>query len=189
MLHFPVFVPLFKWLAQSNGGFDPPPTSFWHMFPSWYGFFNWCDETWLCNYIKSTTWVFPLTETIHIFALVILLGAMLVVNFRLLGIGARGWTPLQLYTQLKPFMTVGLIVILITGWLLFMAEPRKAFENGAFLPKMTLLLAGIIYNYTLYPKMAGINSTSIPFWARLGALFSFFLWFGVGVAGRAIGFV
>lgn len=191
MIHFPLFPALFQWATQTQGagGFEPPVSSFWHVLPGLYPFFNWCDQTWLCNYIKGTTWVFPLVETIHIFALVVLLGTMLMVNFRLLGIGARGWTPLQLFTPLKPYMSVGLVVILVTGFLLFMAEPRKTFENGAFFPKMALLAASIIYQYTLYPKVASVATPSIPFWARLGALLSIVLWFGVGVMGRAIGFV
>jgi hypothetical protein len=169
--------------------FAPPSTSFWAVFPASQPFFNWADSTAVCNYIKGTTWIFPLVETIHILALVVLLGTMLMINFRLLGISAKGWTPYQLFAQLKPYMTVGLITILTTGLILFWAEPRKSFENAAFFPKMAMLLASVIYQLTIYPKVASIDKTKVPMWGKLGGLLSIGLWFGVGIAGRAIGFV
>jgi|SRR5580698_7028669 hypothetical protein len=181
MFQFPAFIPL----LQIDG---PAPFSFAQL-PRLFPLFKWADNTWLCNAIKGTTWVFPLVETIHILSLVILVGAVLLVDFRLLGIGLSRWTPKELARQLTPFMKYGLIVILVTGFLLFIAEPRKLYDNAAFGPKMILLAASIIFQYTIFRKMEDIDKPSAPFWGRLGALLSLMLWFGVGVAGRAIGFV
>jgi hypothetical protein len=163
--------------------------SFSSVFPFTYPFFKWCDDTWLCNAIKGTTWVFPLTETIHILALVVLLGSIMLVDFRLLGLGIRRFTPLRISNELKTYIAWGLAIILVTGWLLFMAEPLKAYDNMAFLPKITLLFSAILFHYTLFRKASSIDTPSIPVLARFAALLSLFLWFGIGVAGRAIGFV
>ena len=163
--------------------------SFSSLFPFTYPFFKWCDDTWLCNAIKATTWVFPLTETIHILALVVLLGSIMLVDFRLLGVGIRNWSPARISRELQHFISWGLVVILITGWLLFMAEPLKAYDNMAFLPKMTLLFSAILYHYTVFRKASSIDGVSIPVLGRLAAVLSLFLWFGIGVMGRAIGFV
>jgi hypothetical protein len=162
--------------------------SFSQYFPGTLVFFKWIDGTWICNAIKGTTWVFPLTETIHILALAMALGAMLMVNFRLLGI-IRNWTPAQMVGQLQGFINWGIWTIIGTGILLAVAEPLKAYDNLAFLPKMTLLALAIIYQYTLYPKAEHLDTVKIPIWGRLAALVSIGLWFGVGVMGRAIGFV
>jgi hypothetical protein len=163
--------------------------SFSSIFPGTIPFFRWCDKTWLCNAIKGTTWVFPLTETIHILALVVLLGSILLLDFRLLGIGARHWTPWRIANELRNFVRWGLAIILITGWLLFMAEPMKAYDNMAFLPKMAFLLAAITFHFTIFRRASSIDKVYTPLLAKCAALVSLFLWFGIGVMGRAIGFV
>jgi hypothetical protein len=182
MFHFPA---LFKWAIQYDG---PSPLSF-AQFPALFPFFRWVDGTAICNYIKGTTWIFPLVETIHILSLVVLVGSVLLVDFRLLGIGLSRWTPKDMARQLAPYMRYGLITILVTGTLLFIAEPRKLYDNAAFGPKMLLLALSIIFQYTIFRKMETIDLKSPPIWSRLGALLSLALWFGVGIAGRAIGFV
>ncbi len=190
MFHFPALLPLFKWAVQSTDPVQEGPAQFaFAQVPRLFPFFKWVDGTSICNYIKSTTWVFPLVETIHILSLVVLVGAVLLIDFRLLGIGLGRWTPKQMARQLGPFMKYGLIVILVTGTLLFMAEPRKLYDNAAFGPKMILLAAAIVFQYTIFRKMESIDRLSAPVWGRLGALLSLMLWFGVGICGRAIGFV
>lgn len=186
MFHFPALLPFLGHFSTQD--YQPAQFAFAQL-PSWFGFFKWVDGTWLCNYIKGTIWVFPLVETIHILALVILLGAVLLVDFRVIGIGMSRWTPKEMTRQLKPYMNWGLAVILVTGAILFIAEPRKLYDNAAFGPKMILLAASIIYQYTIFRGMAKVDRPSAPMWGRLAALLSLGLWFGVGVAGRAIGFV
>jgi hypothetical protein len=163
--------------------------SFSYWLPFTYPFFKWCDDTWLCNAIKGTTWVFPLTETIHILALVVLLGSILLVDLRLLGLGARKFTPSRISNELHTYIAWGLVVILITGWLLFMAEPLKAYDNMAFLPKITLLFSAILFHYTIFRKASSLDTPTVPVMAKFAAVISLVLWFGIGVAGRAIGFV
>lgn len=80
--------------------------------PRLFPYFKWADNTWICNYIKSTTWVFPLVETIHILSLVVLLGSVLLIDFRLRGIGLKAWTPKDMAVQLRCCMKYGLI----TSW-------------------------------------------------------------------------
>ncbi len=140
------------------------------------------------TYIKSTTWVFPLVETIHIMALAMLLGSLFLIDLRLLGIAVRRWSPAQIVEQVHSFINWSIVIILITGAILFTAEPRKLFDSAAFGPKMILLALAIIFQYTLYPRVRSMQS-HIPIWGRLMALVSLGLWFGVAVCGRAIGFV
>ena len=52
-------------------------------------------------------------------------------------------------------------VILVTGVILFIAEPRKLFDSAAFGPKMILLALAILFQYTLYPKVRSMQA-NIP---------------------------
>jgi uncharacterized protein DUF6644 len=177
----------FRWAAQ---GADPEgPAQFaFAQFPSWFPFFSWVDGTSMSLYIKGTTWVFPLVETIHILALAALLGSLFLIDLRLLGIAIRRWSPAQILEQVHSLVNVSVVIILITGVILFIAEPRKLFDSAAFGPKMILLSLAIIFQYTLYPRVRSMQA-HIPIWGRLMALVSLGLWFGVAVCGRAIGFV
>jgi hypothetical protein len=177
----------FRWAADITGDEGPAQFAF-AQFPSWFPFFAWMDETRISLYIKSTTWVFPLVETIHIMALAVLLGSLFLIDLRLLGIAIRRWSPAQIVEQLHSFINWSVVVILITGAILFIAEPRKLFDSAAFGPKMILLSLAILFQYTLYPRVRSMQ-THIPIWGRLLALVSLGLWFGVAVCGRAIGFV
>jgi hypothetical protein len=177
----------FRWAADA-ADYDGPARFAFAQFPSWFPFFAWMDETRISLYIKSTTWVFPLVETIHILALAVLLGSLFLIDLRLLGIAIRKWSPAQILEQLHSFINWSVIIILITGVILFIAEPRKLFDSAAFGPKMMILALAIIFQYTLYPQVRNMR-TRIPIWGRLLAFVSLSLWFSVAVCGRAIGFV
>ncbi len=185
MFHLPF---LFQLAAQAQDDPNAPAAFAFAQLPSLFPFFKWVDQTALSAAIKATTWVFPFAETIHILALSVLLGSVFLVDLRLLGIAIRGWTPSQIMAQVRPLMNWSVAVILCTGSILFIAEPRKCFDNAAFGPKMILLALALAFQYSLYPRVRSIEQ-HIPFWGRLAAVISFGLWFGVAVCGRAIGFV
>ncbi len=184
---------MFPWLhllqfaAQGDDPNAPAAFAFAQL-PRLFPFFKWVDETSLSAAIKGTTWVFPLVETIHILALSVLLGSVFLIDLRLLGVAIRRWSPSQILAQVHGMMNWSVIIILVTGALLFIAEPRKCFDNAAFGPKMIFLALAIAFQYTIYP-LAGKLETRIPVWGRLAAVVSFGLWLGVAVCGRAIGFV
>ena len=63
---------------------------------SLYPFFAWCERTWVCKEITVHESFFPALETIHLFGLVFLLGTILILSLRLLGL----WMPHQLVREL-----------------------------------------------------------------------------------------
>jgi hypothetical protein len=184
MLHLLNFL---QFAAQADNPDGPARFAFAQL-PSWFPFFKWVDGTWLAMAIKGTTWVFPLAETIHILALSVLLGSVFLIDLRLLGLAIKGWSPAQISEQVRPLMNWAVIIILVTGALLFTAEAPKCFDNAAFGPKMIFLALALIFQYTIYPSVRSMH-TRIPIWGRFLAVTSFGLWFAVAVCGRAIGFV
>jgi hypothetical protein len=148
-------------------------------------FFKWCDETTLGQAIRGVTWAFPMIETIHIFALIGLVGGTLMVDIALLG-GLKRLGPAHIAQQVKPFVIWGLIVMLITGIMLFLSEALKCYDNDAFKPKMILLALAMVWQATVHRKAQASETSGT---GKLAAVVSLVLWFGVGVAGRAIGFV
>ena len=153
-------------------------------------FFQWSDDLWVGHAISSTTWAFPLIETIHILALTVMYGAMVVLDLRLLGLAMRKQSTALLARNLDPYMSWGLIVMLASGFLLFTSEALKCYTNQGFRFKMVVLVPAVLFQVTIFHRVT--HQEEIERSRPLGWLVSvasLVLWFGVGVGGRAIGFV
>jgi hypothetical protein len=138
--------------------------------------------------IRSSAWLFPVIESIHLLGLAVLGGAVLMVDMRLLGLGLRTQPVSELSRYARPWLIVGLLVMLPTGFLLFVSEAVKCYYHGAFWVKMTSLALALLFTFTIKRRVA-LAETPVGWGAnRLVALVSIALWTGVGVGGRWIGF-
>ena len=152
-------------------------------------FFHWCDATWVGATIRDSRVLFPIIETFHLLGLTLLLGAMLLINLRLFGLVMRQTPVTRIARPLFPWMLGSLAVMLGSGVLLFFSEAMKCYGSSPFRLKMILLSLAILFQFTIYRKVTTSDGTSIhPLQGALVGLLSLMLWFGVGLAGRAIGF-
>ncbi|MBV9504204.1 MAG: hypothetical protein JO323_04275 [Acidobacteriia bacterium] len=158
------------------------------MFPVLLPFFRWIDSTWLSHEIRDSTWQFAIFEMIHLIGLTMLLGSLMVLDLRLFGFGIKRQRTADLSRDLRGWLTSGLWLILLTGVLLFFGEPMKLYANASFHVKMLLLFLAIVFQFTLFNRIANGKEFSPGVNKFAGAL-SLFLWFGVGLAGRGIGFL
>jgi hypothetical protein len=151
--------------------------------------FTWCESSSLGEAIRSSLWLFPAIESCHLLAFSVIGGAVLVVNLRLFGFGMTRQPVAQLWRDTKPWMLGSLIVMLISGGLLFTSEATKLYYRGAFWVKMSSLVLSILFTCTVHRKVALSNETRVsPLWSKVVAVISLTLWSGVGIAGRWIGF-
>jgi hypothetical protein len=153
-----------------------------------YPFFQWCDKTFLGHWVSGGTWEFPMLETVHILALAMLYGCVVVISLRLMGILMGGWTVAGITREVTPFLNSSLAVILVTGTLLYLSEAIKTFGNPAFWIKIDLLLAAILFHFLVVRKVTKSDQVSRATGLIVGGI-SLVLWLGIGCAGRAIGFV
>jgi hypothetical protein len=151
-------------------------------------FFQWCDNTSVGQTIRNSRVLFPIIESVHLFALTVLLGTIIVLNLRLLGAGLRRQPMLLVARSLAPLTFWSLLAMLLTGILLFCSEAMKCYESPPFQVKMATLFLAIVFHLTVFRP--GVNSPVEPARPRriATAAVSMILWFGVAVAGRAIGF-
>jgi hypothetical protein len=152
-----------------------------------YFIYRWAEDTALGGWIRGNTWPFPLIETFHILALALFMGALFLIDLRLMGLRMGGITAQRLNKELNTYINWGIIVILVSGAMLFMSEGIKSYDNAAFRPKIALLIAALVFHYTGHKK--AVSTEQPPSWGALAGALSLALWFGVGAAGRAIGFV
>ena len=152
-------------------------------------FIEWVAASPLSKAISTSTWAFAVIESIHLLALSVIGGAVLIVDLKLLGYGVRTQTLPEVARDAQKWFLGSWTVMIVTGLLLFWSEPQKLYYSTPFAVKMACLLLGTIFALTVRRKvtLAGENRVP-PIVMKLVALVSLTLWFGVGAGGRWIGF-
>jgi hypothetical protein len=150
----------------------------------------WCSNSFFGHGVRSSVWLFPTIEIIHLLALGVLGGIILIINLRLLGLRFRDEPVSNLARELQPWMIRSLAIMLVSGFFLFSSEAEKLYGNWAFRAKMISLALAILFTFTIYRKVTLTEEESIsPLWSKAAAVLSLALWACVGLAGRAIGYV
>ena len=140
------------------------------------------------NYpLNNNEWSFPLTEIFHIIAFALLIGSIAMVDLRLLGLGMKRQTAAEVLRDTAPWTLLGLVMILITGPLIFFSDPLLYIYNQSFRYKITTLVIGVILNWTLHRKVA-LSPNPGTMGAVVGAV-SLLLWSSLIFAGIFIAFV
>ena len=151
--------------------------------------FQWFESLWLGKAVVGSLWLFPVIESVHLLALSVLGGSILLVDFRMLGFGLKHYSVAELARDARPFMIGAIVTLISTGIPLFLAEAVKCYYSQAFWVKMTTLAIAIVYTFTVRTRVT--RAEPVRNTARLqmlvGAL-SIALWVTVAAAGRWIGF-
>jgi Family of unknown function (DUF6644) len=155
------------------------------------------DRLWQMSYdsklidvMRNSKFAIPVIQSFHLFGITLLLGAIVILNFRMLGIGLKE-IPLEvLAKQVWSWGTAGLILAICSGLLVFIPDPARYAANYSFLTKMSTLAVAILFQYTLYRRVVRKEAAASEHRRHIILpLISLFLWFGVGWAGRAIAFL
>jgi hypothetical protein len=153
-------------------------------------FCAWCSNSFFGHGVRNSVWLFPTIEILHLLGLGVLGGTILIINLRLLGFRFRNEAVSELAKELQPWMNSSLVLMLVSGFFLFSSEAEKLYGNWAFRAKMTSLALAIVFTFTFYRKVTLSEEEQMsPVWNKVAALISLVLWAGVGLAGRAIGYV
>jgi hypothetical protein len=153
-------------------------------------FFRWLNHSSFSIYLRHSTWGFAIIETVHLLGLAAFGGAILIVDLRLLGIGLRRQPISRVARELSPILWGSLGVMLISGALLVMTGPMKYYHSPSFRLKMLFLLLALAFYSTLHRSLVKSNADIVSSgWSKTAAVVSLALWLGVGLAGRAIGFL
>src|SRR5262252_5036641 len=102
-------------------------------------FFQWCYQTAIGEAIRESTWLFPVIEAFHLLGLGLTVGAVLIVDLRLLGLGLARQPVAQLWANVQPWLFGSLTLMFASGIPLFMSEAVKCYYSVPFWVKMTSL--------------------------------------------------
>jgi len=148
---------------------------------------GWPGAQWL----RASSFAYPFVNAAHILGIGLLLGAILPLDLRLLGLFNA--VPLRV---IGPFLSraaaVGAGLAALTGLWLFSVQPADYLGNPAFQVKAGLLALAVINIIAqhLGPQYReAVGGGRIGTMVRVHATLSVVLWLSVLVAGRWIGFV
>jgi len=152
-------------------------------------FFQWCEATTVGTAIRESPWAFATIESVHLLALSVIGGAVLVVDLRLLGLGLRHQRISDLGRDAQPWLIRSLVIMIVTGVALFLSESTKCYYSSAFWFKMTSLLLAVTFAFTVRRRVVFADEGRVgPLACTVVGVVSLALWFGVGAGGRWIGF-
>jgi hypothetical protein len=152
-------------------------------------FFQWCDGSIIGQMIRNSRVAFPIIENFHLFGLTILLGSFVILAMRQFGLIYRTQPISAVAKALRPWNRWSLAVMLVSGTLLFLSEAMKCYSNTSFRVKMMFLFAALLFQFTVYNRIVASEDKVAPVGGKIAAAVVLCLWFGVGWAGRAIGFL
>ncbi|NKB38372.1 MAG: hypothetical protein GKR93_14615 [Gammaproteobacteria bacterium] len=147
------------------------------------------ESSTLAQLMKQVGWLFPGAEIFHFIGLCLLIGSLLIVDIRLLGLADE--VSMDAVYKFLPIAVLGFFINLLTGILFFFNDPFRYYPNIAFRIKLVLiLLAGINALYFMvtahrHPDLASKGDSKLKTVAALSLL----LWFSVIVCGRMIPYV
>lgn len=152
-------------------------------------FFQWVESTRLHDLISTSSWAFAVIESIHLLGLSVIGGAVLVLDLRFLGWGLSSRPVAEVAREAQPWLVGSLLVMLVTGVLLFISEPTKCYYSVPFWWKMSSLALAVVFTFTVRRRVASADEARVgPLFYKMVAVVSLALWLGVGAGGRWIGF-
>ena len=148
------------------------------------------DLSWAAA-LRESDDAYPLVETVHVLAIALMGGTIVILDLRLLGLVLRQEAVTRVGRALLPLTWWGFAVMLLTGLPLFAAQAVQLYANPAFRVKILLLaLAGcnaLLFHSTTYRTVGSWDRNTVtPQQARIFACVSIALWSAIIVSGRMI---
>jgi hypothetical protein len=142
----------------------------------------------LSQLLQNVRWLIPLIQSTHILALSLVFVSAVVVDLRLLGVAGRQTLP-SLTARFLPWVGWGVLVLLVSGLLLMVAEPRRALLNPFFQLKMAaLVVVGLMTWAIARAPERGWTDSERRGLARSVAVGSLLLWLAIIALGRWIAY-
>src|SRR5687767_6321751 len=146
-------------------------------------------EQWrISKAIGESLWIFPLVQALHLVAMAFFMGAVMIVNLRLMGLGITNSSLAQVARSARPWLIGGMLTMILTGLPQLMQNASREYYSEYFWRKMYFLAASLIVTaITLVYMKRQPEGSGLGMAAKLTAVIALVLWANVIVAARLIG--
>src|ERR1700726_1868984 len=128
---------------------------------------RWLQNNSLIDLLNGTAWTAAALEIIHYFSVFILVGSMVIVDLRVLGVVGRRQDATQLADRLFPWIWISLALNFLSGFIMFAGSATSYYGNDVFYDKMAVTLLAVIANIIVQQKVRTWDKLpAMPVWAK-----------------------
>jgi hypothetical protein len=142
---------------------------------------------------EHNTWAIPAIQSVHIVGIALVMGSVLMIDLRILGLTWTDQTLRQTTQRFGPWLTGSLWLLLVTGLLMVIGEPVRELVTFSFWLKMTLVATGafvaVIFQRTLRRHERLWEDTLVHRGSIKGmAIVTLLVWIAIIFLGRLIAY-
>lgn len=135
----------------------------------------------------------PVIQTVHILGIAVVMGSVVMIDLRVLGLAVPGQAIGEMTKRLMPWLWWALISNFVSGAVFVLARPNRYFNNPVFGWKFSFLVPAVLLTLVFHL----LSRRQADYWtssqrhllaARLLAILSLGLWIMVAMAGRWIAY-
>lgn len=152
---------------------------------------NALEGFWLAQEMKHSLWLYPVVETVHLWGIAALFGAIVLVDLRILGLAPQ-IDVARLARFAIPVAFVGFGLAVISGLMMFLAHASEFIDSTLFLLKMSLLCLLALNALSLHLRVQPTRQETAVTYSgsvKLQALISVVGWALVIGMGRWLAYV
>jgi len=154
----------------------------------------WLQATDFFTYIRLASYTYAAILSLHLCAISLFGGAIVVTDLRLLGWAMKGRPIADVIDQLRWPKRIGFVCAVTCGFLLFGSKAEEYYYNAFFRTKVTLLVLVAIHALVFRPRVYNRateldRAAEIPTRAKVAGALSLALWTCIMIAGRGIGYI
>jgi hypothetical protein len=149
--------------------------------------FEWINNLAVSTAIRESVWMSPMVNVAHLAALVMFVGAVLIVDLKLLGNDEE--TPVEAIARgAWPWLWLGFFLLFVTGVPQLISNALREYYSVFFWFKMAVMVVALIFTATIRHKVTMAPPGQFGAGARkLVGLVSILLWGSVAIPARLIG--
>jgi hypothetical protein len=154
----------------------------------------WIQATDFFTYLRGSGYVYPSILSLHMVAIALFGGMILLTDMRLLGLAMNKRPVADLVDQLRVPKRCGFLLVAACGLLMLGCKAEEYYYNAFFRAKLALLILiavhALVFRGSVYNKAAEFDRAGrVPGIAKLAAGLSLLLWIGIACMGRGIGYI
>jgi hypothetical protein len=163
------------------------------MMPQLADLISYLENSRLADNIRENDLLFPFIESVHVLSICLVVGSILAVDLRLLGLASIRRSVSRVTHGILPLTWCAFVVAVASGGLLFISNATKYLGNGFFIAKLFLIGAAGL-NMMIFHAISAKdlprweNESRLPLPVRLAGGLSILLWVAVVACGRWVGF-
>lgn len=138
----------------------------------------------------------PIIQTIHILGVAAVMGSIVMISLRALGLALNNQSLEEMMRRLFPWLWIATLSNVVSGSFFILARPYRYVENPIFITKISMifiafplacLLRYLIRPGNLLEGQIGVRGNQISI--RMVSFLSIILWLSITVSGRWIAYV